>query len=163
MPYVRLGFKTPIKLVNIALTSLPAYYEVFKTMNFVMRLLKLTGWMLLPLLAACSREPSEPELQQAYQDSLQQANQVAVRIGGERMQISLEQFKKLGCTKLDEKTQNRTTDHQSAQNQVSAGQPAYRCNIEVSLKLPMLGLNTQQGQMTVSKQSQGWVVIGTPE
>lgn len=159
MPYVRLGFKRPIKLVNIALMLLPASYEVFKTMDFVMRLLKLTGWMLLPLLAACSREPSEPELQQAYQDSLQQANQVAVRIGGERMQISLEQFKKLSCTKLDDKT----IANQSAQDQATAGQPSYRCNIEVSLKLPMLGLNTQQGQMTVSKQSQGWVLIGTPE
>lgn len=127
-----------------------------------MRLLKLTGWMLLPLLAACSREPSEPELQQAYQDSLQQANQVAVRIGGESMQIGLEQFKKIGCTKLD-KLDSKTLDTKPVQDNASAAQPAYRCNIEVSLKLPMLGLNTQQGQMTVSKQSQGWVLIGTPE
>ncbi|RYZ93226.1 MAG: hypothetical protein EOO68_21945 [Moraxellaceae bacterium] len=129
-----------------------------------MRLLKLTSLMLLPLLAACSREPSEAELQQAYQDSLQQANQVAVRIGGTRMQIGLEQFKKIGCTKLD-KLDGKTLDTKPVQDNASAAQPAYRCDIEVSLKLPMLGINTQQGQMTVSKQSKskGWVLIDTPE
>ncbi|RYY79383.1 MAG: hypothetical protein EOO69_06360 [Moraxellaceae bacterium] len=94
------------------------------------------------LLSGCSREPSEPELRQAYEQSLAEANQLAIRIGGDRMKIGLQDFKKLSCEQPD-------------QNQ----QKQYRCDIQVKLDLPLVGVSTQNGKMTVVKHDRDWVVL----
>ena len=95
---------------------------------------------LLPVLTACSQAPSEKDLQQAYQDSLNRTNQMTQRIGGESMAIKLKEFKKLSCDKPNE-------------------QKHYHCNIQATLELPLLGPNTQTGEITVVKADKEWVVL----
>ncbi|XID75733.1 hypothetical protein ACF3NA_04130 [Alkanindiges sp. WGS2144] len=105
-----------------------------------MRFLIVTVWLVLPLLVACSREPSEKELQQAYQHSLDQANQLGEKIGGKNMQIGLKEFKKLSCQKATEQKQ-------------------YHCHIQVNLELPIIGSSTQQGEISVAQQDGQWIVV----
>ena len=95
---------------------------------------------LLPVLTACSQAPSEKDLQQAYQDSLNRTNQMTQRIGGESMAIKLKEFKKLSCDKPNE-------------------QKHYHCNIQTQLELPIIGLSTQNGEVTVVKRDKSWVVL----
>ncbi len=96
--------------------------------------------LILPVFAACSQEPSEKNLQQAYQDSLNQTNQMTKRIGGDAMAIKLNEFKKLSCDQPNE-------------------QKHYHCNIQATLELPLLGPNTQTGEITVVKADKEWVVL----
>ena len=96
--------------------------------------------VILPVLAACSQEPSEKNLQQAYQNSLNQTNEVTKRIVGDSMVIKLNEFKKLSCDKPNE-------------------QKHYHCNIQATLELPLLGPNTQTGEITVVKADKEWVVL----
>ena len=96
--------------------------------------------VVLPVLAACSQAPSEKDLQQAYQDSLNQTNQMTQRIGGEKMAIKLNEFKLLSCDKANE-------------------QKHFHCNIQTQLELPIIGLTTQTGEITVVKHDKKWVVL----
>lgn len=119
-------------------------------MNLRMRLFfKITCLLAVVVLAGCSREPSEQELRQAYEQSLAEANQLAVKIGGDRMKIGLQDFKKLSC-----KTSDAAADPQNSP------QPnEYQCDIQVKLDLPLVGASTQNGSMTVVKHDRGWVVL----
>lgn len=110
------------------------------------------------LLSGCSREPSEPELRQAYEQSLAEANQLAVRIGGDRMKIGLQDFKKLSCEPSDQSAHAQTSNQEKQQD--NAGLPhQYRCDIQVKLDLPLVGASTQNGNMTVVKHDRGWAVL----
>lgn len=116
--------------------------------------LKITSLTALALLAGCSREPTEQELRQAYEESLVEANQIAVRIGGDSMKIDLEDFKKLSCDKpaphnVEQSSEQKTTNTDKQ----------YHCDIQVKLNLPLVGLSTQNGEMTVMKHDRGWVVL----
>ncbi len=95
---------------------------------------------MLPVLAACSHEPTEKDLEQAYQASLTQANQMTQRIGGNAMAIKLNEFKKLSCDKPNE-------------------QKHYHCHIQANLELPIIGSNTQTGEITVVKHDKNWVIL----
>lgn len=97
-------------------------------------------WILLPLVAACSREPSEPSLQQLYEQSLAKTNAVTTQLGGKNLRIQLKSFKKIACTDSVEKGQ-------------------YLCKIEVNLDMPIIGNQTQQGEITVQKQQGEWMII----
>lgn len=105
-----------------------------------MRHSKKLIWILLPLVAACSREPSEPSLQQLYEQSLAKTNAFTTQLGGKNLHIQLKSFKKLGCTDTSEKRQ-------------------YVCKIEVNLDVPIIGNQTQQGEITVQKLQGDWVII----
>lgn len=107
----------------------------------MMRKTKLAVWMLLPLLAACSGEPSESALRQAYEKNLAKTNQLSIQLGAKHMQIELKDFKKVSCAKLEPGN--------------------YRCHIEVDLQLPMLGLQHQQGDVVASKSNGHWSI--TPD
>jgi hypothetical protein len=96
--------------------------------------------LLLPLLAACSREPSEQDLQQVYTQSLEKTNALTTQLGGKNMRIELKSFKKLNCQKTDVAKQ-------------------YLCNIEANLDLPIMGNQTQQGELKVQKTQSDWVII----
>ncbi|TEU28575.1 hypothetical protein [Alkanindiges illinoisensis] len=106
------------------------------------------------LLTGCSREPTEPELRQAYEKSLAEANQLAVKIGGDRMKIGLQDFKKLSCEQ-PEASANQNNQSQQESNNTKQ----YRCDIQVKLDLPLVGPSTQNGTMTVVKHDRGWVVL----
>lgn len=93
----------------------------------------------LPLLAACSREPSETELQQAYERSLQDANQIAARVGGQHMKIELKEFKKHDCQPVEPKG-------------------FYHCRFQADLLLPIIGLTSQPGELTVTQKDHEWVI-----
>ena len=110
------------------------------------------------LLSGCSREPSEPELRQAYEQSLAEANQLAVRIGGDRMKIGLQDFKKLSCEASNQSTPAQTS-HQEKQQDNTNLPHQYHCDIQVKLDLPLVGASTQNGTMTVVKHDRGWVVL----
>lgn len=105
-----------------------------------MRLSKQWIWIFLPLLVACSREPSEQELKQVYEQSLEKTNALTTKFGGQSMRIELKSFKKLSCDKKSETKQ-------------------YLCQIEVNVDLPILGQQTQQGEITVQKADQDWMII----
>lgn len=106
------------------------------------------------LLTGCSREPTEPELRQAYEESLAEANQLAVKIGGDRMKIGLQDFKKLSCERPE-----ASADQKNQSQQESNNTKQYRCDIQVKLDLPLVGPSTQNGTMTVVKHDRGWVVL----
>ena len=106
------------------------------------------------LLTGCSHEPTEPELRQAYEESLAEANQLAVKIGGDRMKIGLQDFKKLSCEQ-PEASANQNNQSQQESNNTKQ----YRCDIQVKLDLPLVGPSTQNGSMTVVKHDRGWVVL----
>lgn len=95
---------------------------------------------IVPILVACSHEPSEKDLEQAYQASLTQTNQMTQRIGGSAMAIKLNEFKKLSCDKPNE-------------------QKHYHCHFQANLELPILGANTQTGEITVVKHDKNWVIL----
>lgn len=96
--------------------------------------------VLIPLLSACSGEPSEEALKQAYQHSLDQTNQVADRTGLKNMHIELAEFKKVSCAKQ---------------------QDGYQCQIDVALNMPMMGNQQQQGTVFAVKKNGDWVI--TPD
>lgn len=104
-----------------------------------MRNLFLVICFALPMLAACSSEPNEQDLQQAYQKTLQETNAIADRINQPQMHMRLQSFKKTSCTKTDIKQQ-------------------YRCKIEVELNTPLLGVQKQQGEIKATRQEDGWAV-----
>lgn len=111
------------------------------------------------LLAGCSREPNEQQLRQAYEESLAEANQMAVRIGGDRMKIGLQDFKKLSCEQPGQSADQQSSHQQDQSQQKSGLQNQYRCNIQVKLDLPIVGASTQNGEMTVVKHDRGWVLL----
>lgn len=116
--------------------------------------LTIIGLTTAMLLTGCSREPTESELRQAYAESLAQTNQVAVKIAGDRMKIDLQDFKKLSCQQP-----GPSADAQGASQSSASQQKQYQCDIQVKLDLPLVGVSTQNGKMTVVKHDRGWVVL----
>lgn len=95
--------------------------------------------IILPMLAACSSEPNEQELQQAYQKTLQDTNAIAERLQQPQLQMRLQSFKKVSCAKTAVKQQ-------------------YRCHIEVELNTPLLGVQKQQGEIKATQHPDGWSI-----
>ncbi len=104
-----------------------------------MRNLFLAICIIMPLLTACSREPSEQDLQQAYQKTLQDINAVADRLNQPQMQMKLQSFKKISCAKTDIKQQ-------------------YHCKIAVELNTPLLGIQKQEGDVQATRQGDDWTM-----
>lgn len=104
-----------------------------------MRNLFLSICMITPLLAACSSEPDEQDLQRAYEKTLQDTNAVADSIRQPQMHMRLQSFKKISCSKTDIKQQ-------------------YRCKIAVELNTPLLGVQKQQGEINATRQGDGWAI-----
>ena len=104
-----------------------------------MRASIITLCMLIPLLTACSREPNEQELRHAYERNLAETNAITNRMGSSKMHMSLQEFKKVSCTKADSKN-------------------SYQCKIEVVLNTPLLGVQKQQGEIKANKQGNDWII-----
>ena len=105
-----------------------------------MRNLFLTVCIIAPLLAACSSEPDEQDLQHAYQKTLEDTNAIADRLQQPQMHMRLQSFKKISCAKTEVKQQ-------------------YLCKIDVELNTPLLGVQKQQGEIKATRQGDGWTIV----
>ena len=105
----------------------------------MMRNLLLGVCFITPMLAACSSEPNEQDLQRAYEKTLQDTNAIADSIKQPQMHMRLQSFKKISCSKTD-------------------GNQQYRCKIAVELQTPLLGVQKQQGEINATRQADGWAI-----
>jgi len=88
------------------------------------------------LLAACG--PSQPEIEKAMKDSISSTNSAVTGIFGKSAAIEIRDVKKLGCEKSS-----------------AAG---YKCDVEWTSTVPLLGDSKQNGTLVFMKGSEGWTV-----
>jgi hypothetical protein len=88
------------------------------------------------LLAAC--EPSQADIEKAMRDSLTPTNSAVTGIFGKAAAIEIKDVKKLGCEKNS-----------------AAG---YKCDVEWTSTVPVLGASKQNGTLVFMKGSDGWTV-----
>jgi hypothetical protein len=88
------------------------------------------------LLAAC--EPSQSEVEKAMKDSIGSANSAITGLLGDSVRIEIRDVRKLGCEK--------------------ASAASYKCDVEWTATLPVLGESKKLGTLTFMKASDGWVV-----
>lgn len=98
------------------------------------------------LLAGCSGAPSEGDIKSAYQDEVDQANNLTRKFGGEGFTIKVNEVKKLDCK-------------QSTKNKEQ-----YICNVELDTTLPIVGHQHQATSLTLSKGdtgngNKGWIIL----
>ncbi len=93
------------------------------------------------LLSACSREPSQQELQQLYETQVQQTNQLASKIMQHKSEIMrVKSFEKIDCQKVKESKD-------------------YHCRANVTVAMPFLGEQTSTAKLQVTRGEQGWVIV----
>ena len=92
------------------------------------------------LLAACSSGPSESDIKAALEQAANQSNAAmgqALGKAGAHMKTEVLHVKKIGCKE-------------------DGG--AYRCDIELRMKVPMLGEQSSATEARFVKGSNGWTV-----
>jgi hypothetical protein len=97
------------------------------------------------LVAGCSGEPSEADIQQVYEVEIDRANEQMVRMGGEQAanllgKTELHSVEKLGCKEAE-------------------GNSGYNCDVKVDISVPFLGRQTQTRSQRFVEGDDGWVVI----
>lgn len=96
---------------------------------------------LISLLSACSREPSQEELQSLYDARIQSTNALAEKVTQQKGTIiSVKSFEKIDCNKVAD-----TKD--------------YTCRIKATVSLPFLGEQTNTSELRVTKGENGWVSL----
>lgn len=92
--------------------------------------------MVATLLAAC--EPSQSEIEKAMKDSLGSTNSAITGLLGDAAKIEIRDVRKLGCEK--------------------SSAASYRCDVEWTATLPLLGESKKLGTLTFMKATDGWAV-----
>ncbi|MCH4247556.1 MAG: hypothetical protein LKF82_06915 [Acinetobacter populi] len=93
------------------------------------------------LITACSREPSQQELQTLYQAKVNHTNQLASKIMQQKGDIiEVKSFEKIDCNAIEQSKD-------------------YQCRAKVTLSLPFLGEQQNTADLRVSKGENGWVII----
>jgi|APIni6443716594_1056825.scaffolds.fasta_scaffold1696459_1 hypothetical protein len=88
------------------------------------------------MLAAC--EPSQSEIEKAMKDSIGSTNSAIAGLLGNGVRIEIRDVRKLGCEK--------------------SSAASYKCDVEWTATLPVLGDSKKLGTLTFMKASDGWAV-----
>lgn len=88
------------------------------------------------LLSACA--PTQSEIEKAMKDSLGSTNNAITGLLGDAAKIEIRDVKKLGCEK--------------------SSAASYKCDVEWTATVPLLGESKKLGTLTFMKASDGWVV-----
>ena len=91
-------------------------------------------------LSACSRAPSQEQIDQAYRQEVDQTNQMTARFGGKALAIQVNEVKKIDCTAREIEGQ-------------------YRCKVEIDSTLPIIGQRRQMTEITLSKGEKNWQIV----
>jgi hypothetical protein len=92
------------------------------------------------LLTACTRAPSQADIEQAYRHEVEQVNQMTARLGGGALAIQVNAVKKVDCQQPDE-------------------QKRYRCQVEIDTTMPFLGQRRENTEITLTPTEQGWKIL----
>ncbi|MEC7120861.1 MAG: hypothetical protein VXW65_13310 [Pseudomonadota bacterium] len=91
------------------------------------------------LLSACSRAPSEQDIETAYRLEVDPVNNMSRQIAGEALTIQVNSVKKNNCEK--------TADQQ------------YRCQVEIDTTMPFVGQRQQTTELVLQHTEQGWKIV----
>jgi outer membrane biogenesis lipoprotein LolB len=94
----------------------------------------------IAILSACSRSPSQSDIEQAYRQEVDQVNQMTARLGAGTLAIKVNEVKKLDCQ-----------HHQQQQH--------YRCQVEIDTTLPFVGQRRENTEITLTSTEQGWKIL----
>ena len=89
------------------------------------------------LLAGCG-EPSQAEIDQAMKDSLRSTNGTLTGVFGDSAKLEIRDVRKLGCEK--------------------SSPSGYRCDVEWTSVVPVLGESKKRGTLNLMKGSEGWAL-----
>ncbi len=114
-----------------------------KTINFTAPLTILLAGV---LLTGCSGAPSQGDIKNAYQDEVDQANNLTRKFGGEGFTIKVNDVKKIDC-----KPSTHNKEH-------------YICQVELDTTLPIVGHQHQTTTLTLTKGdtgngNKGWIIL----
>lgn len=91
-------------------------------------------------LAACSGEPSNSDIEKAYQNSIDQANQLREKIPSPGGNFELHKVKKVSCKSAN-------------------GSSGYNCDVELDMTMPLLGRTQRVVKVRMVKGDDGWVAV----
>lgn len=110
-------------------------------MKFKKALLPITAVSFAVLLSAC--EPTDGDVQSAVSNEVNKVNKAASDMMGAKvadtMKVELVSAKKISCKEAQ-------------------GAPGYICDVEMTVKSPFAGQQTQTGPVRFVKGDSGWVV-----
>lgn len=92
-------------------------------------------------LSACTKEPSQEELQTLYTTKVNSTNALAEKIMNQQGSvIQVKQFEKIDCTKIENSKD-------------------YLCRVNVTVNLPFLGDQKNTPELRVTKGDNGWIML----
>ena len=96
--------------------------------------------LLALVLAACSGEPSNSDIEKAYQAGIDQANQLREKIPYPGANFELHKVKKVSCKSAE-------------------GSSGYNCDVELDMTMPLLGRTQRIVNVRMVKGDDGWVAV----